>query len=403
MNKLTNKVGKLFVPLVPGGARSYGMLPVICLAIWMIGLLFNYSAITFLGISSVNYLVLLAPLIAFLSTMINPGWILRNAVTLAAISLCLCIFQFIVFTYIDYIGNSIITLIVGNLQANTWLSLFIILAVLNLIRGSAFGKNMNFYDWKFLVVVALGMFFLSVKALGVFFLTVLIVVLLCFFSNHRNWKPLLAISVLTLVISFGLSVTGADKFLGERGYGHEKMMSDITDFVSDSEGELGKDEIAIINGKIMGVGPFVEDGVSSDYRAYITDPYAVLMEQYGIITAILIILLYLWFLYTCIKDMRSMDQFSSSIIMLGLCLFIVIPAFMDIGGTLGLFPIQMGLPGISVSIGDYLIYPFVVGVMMRIKKDHLTGRSNLMNRPRAVKDQPSASSHPKSDKRESRV
>lgn len=126
---------------------------------------------------------------------------------------------------------------------------------------------------------------------------------------------------------------------------------------------------AIINGGITGVGPGksiyknILPQSSSDFI------YAIIVEEIGIIGGTLIILLYLIFMVRCMMIFYKTTMHSDKLIVAGLSLWIVLQAMINIGVSIGLFPVTgQTLPLISTGGTSIWMSCISLGIILSISR-----------------------------------
>ena len=114
--------------------------------------------------------------------------------------------------------------------------------------------------------------------------------------------------------------------------------------------QIDKAKIAIAEGGLIGVGPG-----NSTQRNYLPSPYAdfifaIIVEEYGALGGILLIGVYLLLFFRIVRLVTRSPKTFGAMVALGLCLAIVLQAFLNIAVCLDLVPVT-GLPLPLVSMG----------------------------------------------------
>ena len=151
----------------------------------------------------------------------------------------------------------------------------------------------------------------------------------------------------------------------------ETWISRITEFVSNEDGgwQIQQSKVAIANGELFGLGPggsMQRDYLPSSYADFI---YAIICEEYGIIGAIVVVLLYLGLLFRCTAMVTRCHKTFGSLLAIGLCLSIVIQAFANLAVSVHLLPVTgLTLPIISMG-GTSLVFTCIsLGVILSVSK-----------------------------------
>ncbi|MAW31030.1 MAG: cell division protein FtsW [Flavobacteriales bacterium] len=157
-------------------------------------------------------------------------------------------------------------------------------------------------------------------------------------------------------------------------------VSRVDSFFGDNNEVMGKDYqqvqalVAIQNGKIQGVGPgkSQQRGVlpysESDFI------FAILLEEYGLIGASVLILCYLILLFRAIKIYLRTDSIFGSLIVVGLIFSIIFQALVNMLVSVSIIPVTgQTLPLISMG-GTSLVFTFIsIGIVLSVSRDSLSG------------------------------
>ncbi len=136
---------------------------------------------------------------------------------------------------------------------------------------------------------------------------------------------------------------------------------------SENNYQAEKAKIAIASGEINGKGPgksvqknFLPQS-SSDFI------YAIIVEEFGLIGAILIVLLYLGLLFRIVIITTKTETIFGTLLALGVGIPIIFQAFINIAVAVGLFPVT-GQPLPLISTGGTSIWMtcFAIGVVLSI-------------------------------------
>ncbi|MBL7916780.1 MAG: FtsW/RodA/SpoVE family cell cycle protein, partial [Bacteroidia bacterium] len=129
-------------------------------------------------------------------------------------------------------------------------------------------------------------------------------------------------------------------------------------------------KIAIASG-IIGKGPG-----NSTQRAFLPQAssdfiYAIIIEEYGLITALLIIFLYLILFYRGIKTLRDTDKTFGGLISVGLSFSLVFQALINMAVAVNLFPVT-GQPLPLISMGGTSIWftMISIGIILSVSKSN---------------------------------
>lgn len=108
------------------------------------------------------------------------------------------------------------------------------------------------------------------------------------------------------------------------------------------------------------------DILPNAYDDYI---FSIIVEEYGVLGAIAVITLYLWFFFRCLKIAWSCKRVFSTISVLGLSTLIIIQAFVHILVNIGIFPVTgQTLPMISRGGTSLVIMSTAFGIILAINR-----------------------------------
>lgn len=151
----------------------------------------------------------------------------------------------------------------------------------------------------------------------------------------------------------------------------ETWISRISEFVTNADGgwQIQQAKIAIANGEWFGLGPggsFQKNYLPYAYADFI---YAIICEEYGLIGAITIVLLYLGLLFRCTSIVTRCHKTFGAILAMGLCLNIVVQAFANLAVSVHLVPVTgLTLPIISMG-GTSVVFTCVsLGIILSVSR-----------------------------------
>lgn len=174
------------------------------------------------------------------------------------------------------------------------------------------------------------------------------------------------------LILVGLLVVGTALSLGQRG---ETAVSRIESFFGKEEEPFQAVQayIAIATGKVYGKGWGKSEQRNFLPSSYSDFVYAIIIEEYGIIGGVAVVLLYLMLLYRGMQAVSRSDRAFGGLLSAGLSFAIVIQAMINMGVAVGLGPIT-GLPLPLVSMGgtSLLFTGIALGIVLSISKSGIT-------------------------------
>ncbi len=140
--------------------------------------------------------------------------------------------------------------------------------------------------------------------------------------------------------------------------------------------------IAIANGSIFfGVGP--GNSTASNYlpQAYNDFIFAIIIEEYGLIGGAFILMLYILFLYRCIRIYKKCPYAFGAFLALGLGFTIVIQAFANMAVSVGLVPVTgVTLPLVSMGGSSFLFTSVAIGIILSVGRnvESLEGKNSII-------------------------
>ncbi|MEY3945790.1 MAG: hypothetical protein RJB03_496 [Bacteroidota bacterium] len=129
-------------------------------------------------------------------------------------------------------------------------------------------------------------------------------------------------------------------------------------------------KIAIAKGSWMGLGPG-----NSQARNFLPHPYsdfvyAIIIEEYGLAGGALILLIYLLFLYRCIRIMKKCPYAFGAFLSLGLSFTLVIQAMANMAVNVNLFPVTgVTLPLVSMGGSSFLFTCLAIGIILSVARN----------------------------------
>jgi len=171
----------------------------------------------------------------------------------------------------------------------------------------------------------------------------------------------------------------------------DTWMSRIENFTNDGDTEadyqIEKAKIAIATGEIKGLGPgksiqknFLPQS-SSDFI------FAIIIEEYGLIGGVFILILYLWFLFRVVVVSHKSDTIFGRLLVLGVGLPIVFQALINMAVAVELFPVTgQTLPLISSGGTSIWMTCLSIGIILSVsaKREELKEKEDAEDNPLAI-------------------
>ena len=148
--------------------------------------------------------------------------------------------------------------------------------------------------------------------------------------------------------------------------------------LKDKDRQSENAKVAISEGGIFGKGPGKSTQRYSLSMAFSDFIYAFIVEEYGLVGGVVVILLYLIFLFRCIRLCGRCKATYSSVLIVGLSFLIATQAFLHILVNVRLFPITgHTLPLISHGGTAYLVLCGAFGMILSVNRQLEAAASQL--------------------------
>ena len=152
----------------------------------------------------------------------------------------------------------------------------------------------------------------------------------------------------------------------------ETAIARFTTFVDEEKGDTFQADhakIAIASAGIAGKGPG-----NSTQRHILPHPYsdfiyATIVEEYGMIGGVAVLLLFLWFFYRTYLIAKQCTRNFSSLLAIGLGLLIVFQAMLHMGVNVGLLPVTgQTLPLVSLGGTSFVVMSVAFGMILAVSR-----------------------------------
>jgi cell division protein FtsW len=141
-------------------------------------------------------------------------------------------------------------------------------------------------------------------------------------------------------------------------------------------------KIAIAKGSWVGLGPG-----NSEARNFLPHPYSdfiysIIIEEYGLIGGAVILLIYLLFLYRCIRIVKNCPYAFGAFLALALSFTLVIQAMANMAVNVSLFPVTgVTLPLVSMGGSSFLFTCLAIGIILSVARnvESLEGKTETVS------------------------
>ncbi len=240
----------------------------------------------------------------------------------------------------------------------------------------------------------------SIKNFLLYIVLPLLVVCLLILPNNFSTSALVFINGLVVMfvgrvrLSFILKLLGGSIFIAFLIYASAKFspygteiiprastwVSRIDSYFSDKDGDMDKDYqqiqalVAIQNGSLFGTGPGKSTQRSILPYSESDFIFAIILEEYGFLGGIIVMLLYLILFFRSIRISLSTDSIFGGLIVIGLMFSLVFQALINMLVAVEVIPVTgQTLPLISMG-GTSLLFTFIsLGVILSVSTQSLEG------------------------------
>lgn len=188
------------------------------------------------------------------------------------------------------------------------------------------------------------------------------------------------VKYLAMLMVIGAMAGGVAAVVGQRG---STAMSRIENYIKgDTPFQAKQAYVAIASGGLLGKGPG-----QSEQRNYLPHPYsdfvyAIILEEYGLVGGMGILLLYLALLYRGMIAAANSERTYGGLLSAGLSFALVMQALVNMGVAVGLGPVTgLTLPLISMGGTSQLFTGLALGIILSVSRGEVEtlGASSTKN------------------------
>jgi cell division protein FtsW len=134
--------------------------------------------------------------------------------------------------------------------------------------------------------------------------------------------------------------------------------------------QVQQSKVAIAKGGWIGMGPG-----NSEQRNFLPHPYsdyiyAIIIEEYGLIGGAIILIIYMIFLFRCIRIFKRCPYAFGAFLALGLSFTLVIQAMTNMAVNVNLFPVTgVTLPLVSMGGSSFLFTCSAIGIILSVARN----------------------------------
>lgn len=209
--------------------------------------------------------------------------------------------------------------------------------------------------------------------------------------NLRYITSTLAVCLTGLVMMFVLMQVIPQERLNEMG--RMGTWAARIDRFSNPDGtrenfQMEQAKIAIASGGLFGKMPGNSTQRNNLPNAYDDFIYAIIVEEYGFIGGVVILLLYLWLMFRAISISRKCEGTFGSYLVFGIAFILVSQAFVNMAVAVGLIPITgQVLPFLSMGGTSLWLTSLGIGIILSVSVDvQLKGENIDIIKPQSAEE-----------------
>lgn len=259
-----------------------------------------------------------------------------------------------------------------SIQPSEIIKVFIILYLANYYEANKDNLDSQWILLKPIIPCAITFFLVAMQPdFGTAFI-ILLIVLAIFYSipiksgNSRKMiTRLLIVSILSIV---AYSVLTGGSFLRDYQLQRFNFINPCDRYQEESGYQLCNSLIAFKNGGLLGKGI----GESTQKYMYLPEAHTdfifpIIVEEWGLLVGIIIIILYAYMIYTIMKISKNANNLSNSILVFGIGIYFLSHIVINLVGVMGIGPLTgVPLPFLSYG-GSYTITIFfAMGLIQRV-------------------------------------
>lgn len=228
------------------------------------------------------------------------------------------------------------------------------------------------------IVLSCGMiFFSNFSTAALLFITCLVMLYLGRVNGHELWR-LIRMTFVTVVLAVTVMyifdigraevwVNRLTNFVGiEKAEG---MTPDEIAVRERNEHQVDNAKMAIASGGALGRGPGQSVQRTNLPLPFSDYAYAFIIEEYGLLGGMVVLILYLWLFYRTIVIFRRCEKSFPSLLVLGLGILIVLQAFVSMLVAVDLFPVTgLPLPFVSLGGSSILFTSIALGMILGVSR-----------------------------------
>lgn len=139
---------------------------------------------------------------------------------------------------------------------------------------------------------------------------------------------------------------------------------------SDKAYQINQAKIAIAKGGWLGLGPGYSEQRNFLPHSYSDFIYAIIIEEYGLLGGAVVLFIYLWFLFRCIRVFKKCPFAFGAFLALALSFTLVIQAMTNMAVNVNMFPnTGVTLPLLSMGGSSFLFTCMSIGIILSVARN----------------------------------
>lgn len=223
--------------------------------------------------------------------------------------------------------------------------------------------------------------------------TALLLLLTCcimFFIGRVSMKHIIILGLCGIGAVFAIYLGSKATGIGRAATWEKRIETFRGNGDVDDNFQITQAKIAIANGQIIGKGPG-----NSWARDYLPHPYsdmifAMLIEEYGMVGALLLIAAYLTFLWRSIQIFRRIPYAFGAFLVIALSVSLVFQAFVNMGVAVNVLPVTgLTLPLMSMGGSSIWFNCVAIGIILSVSRyvDNMEKNNEEQKTKTSVEDQ----------------
>ncbi|MCO6494999.1 MAG: FtsW/RodA/SpoVE family cell cycle protein [Bacteroidetes bacterium] len=225
--------------------------------------------------------------------------------------------------------------------------------------------------WWLVAVIGVTCFLIMPENLSTSLVLFTTSLVLLFIGNVRMKHLLVLVSSFVALLSIGaiFLLNAPDNMLPGRAKTWKVRFENFVGGDDQDAYQTIQAKIAIANGGIIGKGPGKSIQKNTLPQAYSDFIYAIIIEEYGLIGGILLIVVFLFILFRSIRMVVRSPRAFGALLAVGLCFTLVFQSLINMAVAVALFPVTgLTLPLISMGGTSIIFTGVAFGIILSVSR-----------------------------------